>query len=226
MKGRIKINGIIITFAVLLISALPSFFLRSCPSNPMEEAIETFGIALMLMGQILRVSARGYKSEHSQDGSILIQSGPYAFVRNPMYLGILLIGIGIVLMVFKWWVALIFLAVFSIRYMILTFKEEKKLKAVFGRQYEDYCKLVPRILPSLGAIFNKDIREFLPLKISWLKKEICPILLVLFITLLIESWEDIKNEGFLIYLKESSGIFITIILFIGLVVYLSKRTNT
>jgi len=192
----------------------------------MEEAIETFGIALMLMGQILRVSARGYKSEHSQDGSILIQSGPYAFVRNPMYLGILLIGIGIVLMVFKWWVALIFLAVFSIRYMVLTFKEEKKLKAVFGRQYEDYCKLVPRILPSLGAICNKDIREFLPLKISWLKKEICPILLVLFITLLIESWEDIKNEGFLIYLKESSGIFITIILFIGLVVYLSKRTNT
>ena len=114
MKKRIKTNGMIIALAVLCLAAFPGVFIRRSPGGLWEGAAEILGVALILFGQLIRICARGYKSEHSRDGHTLLQSGPYAVVRNPMYLGILLIGLGVVLFLFKWWVACIFLFVFII----------------------------------------------------------------------------------------------------------------
>lgn len=171
----------------------------------------------------MRASARGYKAEHSQSGEALIQDGPYTLVRNPMYLGILLIGIGIILMLFNWWMVVIFLFVFTIRYLLLIFKEEKKLLIAFPQVYQDYCKQVPRILPKIVTISEKEISEYLPLKLTWLKKEIGSILTVLLAVLFVESWEDIKNEGVGIFLGGTLAIVITVLLFIVLAIYLNRR---
>jgi len=225
MKKRLKINGIIIFIVMLLIVLFPTIFFRKELVGPLDEAMEVLGITFILLGQIIRVSARGYKSEHSQLGQALIQGGPYAFVRNPMYLGILLIGLGIVLIFFKWWVVAAFLLVFIIRYLLLIFKEEKKLSALFSVEYKEYQQAVPRILPSLKALFYRDIGEYLPLKWSWLKKEIGTLLAILFIVLLVESWKDIRAEGIKVYFKEAGFIAATIMLFICLVIYLNKRTE-
>jgi protein-S-isoprenylcysteine O-methyltransferase Ste14 len=224
MKKRLKINGVIIFFVVLLIAAFPAIFLRKEQMVFWDEIAEIFGIAFILLGQIFRVSARGYKSEYSPKGNVLIQDGPYAVSRNPMYLGILLIGLGIVLALFNWWVVIIFLFVFITRYILLIFKEEKKLLIIFPNAYQDYCKTVPRILPSLDMVLNTDIREYLPLKFSWLKKEIGSILAVLLITLFLESWEDIRNRGIKLYFKEAIWIMITVMFFIILIIYLIKTT--
>lgn len=225
MKRRLKINGFIIFLVVLLIVIFPKMFFRSQRESFLDEFVEIFGVAFILLGQLFRASARGYKSEHSNQGNLLIQDGPYALVRNPMYLGIFLIGLGIVLMLFKWWVAYIFLLIFVIRYVLLIFKEEKKLLALFPKDYPDYQKRVPRLIPSLNAFLQNDMHRFMPLKLSWIKKEIGSILAVLFITLLLESWEDIKHEGMGVYFKETIGMFVVIILFICVVGYLSKKTN-
>ena len=97
MKKRLKINGIIIFFIVLLIAFSPGiFFRKEIVPTYWDEIAEIFGIAVILLGQIIRVSGRGYKAEKSKNGRALIQDGPYAISRNPMYLGILLIGIGII----------------------------------------------------------------------------------------------------------------------------------
>jgi protein-S-isoprenylcysteine O-methyltransferase Ste14 len=227
MKKRVKINGFIIFFACLLIVSFPTIFFRNnkpTSSFSFDTVAEVFGITFILLGQIFRVSSRGFKSEHSRDGHSLIQNGPYALVRNPMYLGILLIGAGIVLMLFNWWVIGIFLLVFIIRYLRLIFKEEKKLQAMFAYDYPTYQEKVPRILPSLSCLWEKDISEYLPLKLSWLKKEIGSILVVLLTVLFLESWEDIKNKGIAIYFKEVVSIIAIILLFIAFVIYLSKRT--
>lgn len=224
MKKRIKINGFIIFVAMLLAAFFPSFFFRHNPNLFPDGFMEIFGIALILLGQIFRVSARGYKAEQSRNGHSLIQGGPYALVRNPMYLGILVIGIGVVFMLFKWWTIGIFLLFFIFRYILLISKEEKKLLAVFLEEYRDYCTRVPRILPSPDALLNKDISEYFPLKFSWLKREIGPILTVLFIAIFLESWEDIKAEGIRAYIDEAMFTGVTIILFIGLVIYLGKKT--
>lgn len=225
MKRRLKINGFIIFVVVVLIVVFPSVFCRHEYPHSWDEFSEISGIALILLGQILRASSRGYKAEYSQNGRSLIQDGPYALVRNPMYLGILLIGLGIVLILFNWWVVAIFLCVFIVRYLLLIFKEEKKLVVMFPEGYQDYCKRVPRILPSIATLLQKDISEYLPLKLPWLKKEIGSILVVLLMTLFIESWEDIKNGGLVAYFKESIIFLVIIILFICMVIYLSRRTT-
>jgi protein-S-isoprenylcysteine O-methyltransferase Ste14 len=225
VKRRLKITGFIVFVALLVISVFPSAFFRHGLAGSFDEAAEIFGIALILLGQIFRASARGYKSEHSASGNRLIQTGPYAIVRNPMYLGILLIGSGIVLMLFWWWAILIFLSVFALRYLLLIVREEKKLTAAFPQEYAEYQKRTPRLLPSFSRLLRKDVSEYLPLKPGWLKREIGSIVAVLLITILIESWEDVHNEGLRAYFRESIGILLTVGLFIGLVVYLSRRTE-
>lgn len=224
MKRRLKINGFIIFCIFLLIVAVPNIFFRNKKFTSLDQIEETLGIAIILLGQILRVSSRGYKSEYSQNGHTLIQGGPYGLVRNPMYLGILLIGLGIVLVLFQWWVLCAFLLVFITRYLLLIFKEEQKLKALFPEDYPNYRQMVPRILPSLTTLLKKDIEEYLPLKLPWLKKEIGSILTVLLLTLFLESWEDIKNKGIRIYFNETTAYLAIIILFICVVIYLSRRT--
>jgi protein-S-isoprenylcysteine O-methyltransferase Ste14 len=211
--------------AILFLVLFPAVFLRSAKKASWDEVAEIFGIAFIFLGQIFRASSRGYKSENSGSGHSLIQSGPYALVRNPMYLGILFIGLGIVLVLFNWWILVVFLCIFIWRYLFLIFKEEKKLLAMFPQDYEDYQQKVPRLLPSPAVVLQKDIVEYLPLKLSWLKKEIGSILAVLLIVLFLEGWKDVKSEGIRIYLKEAILFLIIIILFIFLIIYLIRRTN-
>lgn len=225
MKRRLKINGLIIFLAFLFLVLFPTVFLRSAKQASWDEVAEIFGIAFILLGQILRASSRGYKSENSGSGHSLIQSGPYVLVRNPMYLGILFIGLGIVLVLFNWWIVVIFLCIFIWRYLFLIFKEEKKLSAMFPQDYEDYQQKVPRLLPSPAVVLQKDIAEYLPLKLSWLKKEIGSILAVLLLVLFLEGWKDVKSEGIRIYLKETILFLTIIIFFIFLLIYLIRRTN-
>ena len=226
MKRRLKINGVIAVCAGLLAVAFPALFLRPDRFTFFDHILETFGIVFILFGQTLRASARGYKSEYSRNGQALIQGGPYTLVRNPMYLGIFLIGLGIILLLFKLWTLCIFLLFFILRYLLLISKEECKLSLLFPQEYRDYCKKVPRIMPSFTYISKTEISEYLPLRPSWLKKEIGSILAVLLIVLFIESWEDIRNMGILVYLKEAAGIFFILVLFICLIVYLNKRTDS
>ncbi|MDD5560882.1 MAG: isoprenylcysteine carboxylmethyltransferase family protein [Candidatus Omnitrophica bacterium] len=224
MKKRLKINGIIMGCAAIVVVFFPKFFFRNNINGGMEEYIETLGFALILLGQIIRVSARGYKAEHSRESQALIQGGPYQVVRNPMYLGIFLIGLGVVLAVFKWWAAVIFIIVFIIRYILLIYKEEKKLLAVFPESYKKYCQKMPRILPSLSRMTSLDISEYLPIKLIWFKKEIGSILTLLLLVLLVESWEGISRQGLMAYLNQAVWLLLTFILFIIFVILLSIRT--
>lgn len=225
MKRRLKINGLIAFLAVLLIAIFPKVFLRNEDALHSDEAREIFGVAFILLGQMLRVSARGFKSEYSQQGRVLIQDGPYALVRNPMYLGILLIGLGIVMALFKWWVVCAFLLVFTSRYLVLILKEEKNLTNLFPETYPDYCKRVPRILPSPKKLLTQDISLYLPLKLVWIKKEIGSILVVLFLVFAIESFEEIVSHGRAIYLIEMIAILLVAVLFIYLLRCLSRQTE-
>lgn len=227
MKRRIQVNGFIMFFAFLLIVFYPGVFFRKEKfSNPrVDQFAEVVGFAFILLGQLIRVSARGFKSEYSQNGHALIQAGPYALVRNPMYLGILFIGTGIVLMLFEWWTIFIFLLVFALRYVPLIFKEEKFLIEAFPKDFPSYRQRVPRILPSLAKIVKVDISKILPLKLAWVRKEIGSILPVLFLVLLIESWEDIKKKGFGVFSRELIAYLAVIAVFIFLAAYLARANH-
>ncbi|RJO65566.1 MAG: isoprenylcysteine carboxylmethyltransferase family protein [Candidatus Omnitrophota bacterium] len=222
MKARLKINGVITVLSLAILGLFPGFFVRSHSVNFWEESAEILGFACILLGQLFRTSARGYKAEFSQEGKALIQAGPYAFVRNPMYLGILLIGLGIVMVLLNWQAAFIIAAVFIVRYFLLIFEEEKKLLKLFPGDYADYCQKVPRLLPSAESVVSKDMREYLPLRWIWLKKEIGTILAVLVGVLVVESWGDLRNEGTFVYFKESIWIGLALVWFISLILYLTR----
>lgn len=189
MKKRIGINGIILFVTFLALICFHSVFFRKPNSCVLDIVVKICGFMLVVLGQIIRVSARGFKAENSRQGSILLQNGPYAFTRNPMYLGILLIGLGIIIMFFKWWVAILFVLIFIQRYLTLMFAEEKKLNALFPAEYADYQKSVPRLFPGIISLFKHKPGEILPLKKSWFRKEISSMLAVISAIIIIWVWK-------------------------------------
>ena len=96
---------------------------------------------------------------------------------------------------------------------------------MFPQAYRDYQQKIPRLLPSLTTIVQKEIAEYLPLKLPWLKREIGSILAVWFIVLFLGGWKDVVSEGLWSYLREAILSLNIIIVFIGLIIYLIWRTN-
>ncbi len=221
MKERIKINGVVIIISILVIVFFSRLLIRR-ESFFLSDVLEVLGVSLIFLGQLLRVSARGHKSENSKSGKKLIQDGPYSLVRNPMYLGIILIGLGVVLFILEFWAFVLFVLLFAFRYWELFVKEEKMLAEVFGKQYSVYKKNVPRIIPKLSDICGKEIRTYLPLKLAWFKRESLSIVLVLAVCLLIEFREELALHGqkallpeVLMLLVVSGGYFIFILFLVN-----------
>jgi protein-S-isoprenylcysteine O-methyltransferase Ste14 len=87
---------------------------------------------------------RGRKSKD------LCQDGPYSICRNPLYLSAFLGGMGIAMVSNRAALMIVFPALFSAYYLLVIKSEEKRLMALYGRQYEAYCAVVPRIIPRFG----------------------------------------------------------------------------
>jgi len=192
VKKRIKINGFIIFFCVILVAVFHKQFLRLDEAEG-DILVQILGMFIMLFGMLFRVSSRGFKSEYSVGGKTLVTGGPYSIVRNPMYLGISCIALGLILLMFQWWVFLVFLVIFALRYITLIFKEEKLLKNNFGQQYSEYQKAVPRLLPRLKAVFTGKLFKALSIKGSWLKKEANGIVPLLIIVFGFAIWKGVAN---------------------------------
>jgi len=77
----------------------------------------------------------------------LVITGFYRYVRNPIYVGVLLIFLGHFLW-FGYWALLIYMvsALIGVHFFVVLY-EEPTLKRKFGAIYEDYLKRVPRWLP-------------------------------------------------------------------------------
>lgn len=77
----------------------------------------------------------------------LVSTGPYRYVRNPIYVGVTLIFLGHFLW-FGYWALLLYtvLAFVGVHFFVV-FYEEPTLKTKFGAAYEDYLKKVPRWIP-------------------------------------------------------------------------------
>jgi hypothetical protein len=73
-------------------------------------------------------------------------SGPYAYTRNPLYLGSLLIGIGFALASRNWWVGIVLVVMFFAIYLPVIRGEEAFLRQKFP-EFAKYAQQVPRMLP-------------------------------------------------------------------------------
>jgi protein-S-isoprenylcysteine O-methyltransferase Ste14 len=100
------------------------------------------GAPVALCGLLLRGWAAGHLEKNRQ----LAVSGPYAYVRNPLYLGTLIAAAGFVVAARRWELGVIFAAVFGLIYLPVIELEEQHLRELFP-SYADYARRVPLLLP-------------------------------------------------------------------------------
>jgi protein-S-isoprenylcysteine O-methyltransferase Ste14 len=109
-----------------------------------ELRMVLWSLALVLPGLWLR----GYASGYVQKNKRLTVTGPYAYVRNPLYLGSILMAAGFALALGSVPFTAILLVGFLIIYIPVIASEEAFLRVTFP-EFTAYCKQVPRILPRL-----------------------------------------------------------------------------
>jgi protein-S-isoprenylcysteine O-methyltransferase Ste14 len=114
------------------------------------------GFTLVLLGEGLRfwgVSIVGSETRTtgSVGGTYLVTTGPFAYVRNPLYVGNMLLyaGVGVMSMALFPWLLLTAVAWFYLQYSMIVSQEEEYLAAHFGGAYDEYRKHVPRFLPRI-----------------------------------------------------------------------------
>jgi protein-S-isoprenylcysteine O-methyltransferase Ste14 len=108
------------------------------------------GGLLLLPGLLLR----GLASGHVQKDRLLTTSGPYAYTRNPLYLGSLIMAAGFAVAARSWWIPAILLAMFVVIYVPVIAGEERYLRQTFP-EYDDYARHVPRFAMRLTRYGNQ-----------------------------------------------------------------------
>lgn len=102
------------------------------------------GLILIFLGELIRIWAAG----HLQKNEVLTVSGPYSYVKNPLYIGSILITAGFCILADN--IYLLAAAMFMFCFHYIPYKkrvEGDRLKRLFGKAYEDYDEQVPEYLP-------------------------------------------------------------------------------
>jgi protein-S-isoprenylcysteine O-methyltransferase Ste14 len=118
-----------------------------------------WSLLLVVPGVWLRGYAAGYVKKNAE----LTATGPYAFTRNPLYLGSMSIAFGFAAAANRWWLVVLLAAMFLAIYVPTILSEEAFLRATFP-EFDAYAARVPRLLPRLtparfGAAAGRFSRE-------------------------------------------------------------------
>lgn len=108
---------------------------------------------------VLGILIRAWASGHIRKNKELAVSGPYAYTRNPLYLGSFLLGVGFTIASGVWWLALVFIVLFLGIYLPVMRVEAEDLTQIFGADFEDYKRAVPLFFPRLTA-WKKGVEKF------------------------------------------------------------------
>jgi protein-S-isoprenylcysteine O-methyltransferase Ste14 len=104
------------------------------------------GAIAALPGLALRAWATG----HLRKNAALATTGPYAYTRNPLYLGSFLMGVGFTIATGRWFLGFVFAALFLGIYAPVMRVESATLAELFGENYRRYAQAVPLFLPRLS----------------------------------------------------------------------------
>lgn len=129
---RVRVPLGFVTAALFLVFARPH--LRSI----------LLSLVVVLPGLWLRAYAAGYVKKNAE----LTRTGPYAYTRNPLYLGSMLIAFGFAVAAGRVWLGLLLVALFLAIYWPTILSEEDFLRRTFPG-FDDYARKVPRLLPRL-----------------------------------------------------------------------------
>ena len=103
----------------------------------------TIGGIVALGGLLIRAWASG----HIRKNENLAVSGPYAFTRNPLYLGSFFLGLGFAIASGVWWIGVVFAVLYLGIYFPVMRVESEDLTRLFGEEYKNYAAKVPLFFP-------------------------------------------------------------------------------
>ena len=103
-------------------------------------------LVLVAPGVWLRAYAAGYVRKDAE----LTRTGPYAYTRNPLYLGSMMIAFGFAAAAGSWVILIVLAALFAVIYIPTIQSEEGYLREHFAG-FDEYAAKVPRLLPRLTA---------------------------------------------------------------------------
>ena len=110
-----------------------------------------FGAVLIAPGLLVRALASG----HVRKNEALATSGPYAYTRNPLYLGSVLIGIGFAVAARSWWVGAVLVVMLLAIYVPVIRGEERFLRQKFP-EFDEYARRVPWMFPRITPVQSAD----------------------------------------------------------------------
>lgn len=128
-----------VPFGFILVAAFAWF------AAPTPRSL-SIGLPIAAGGLLLRAWAAGYLAKNTR----LATAGPYAYVRNPLYVGTLVVAAGLAVACRSVWLAILFTAVFGLVYLPVVQLEEQHLRKLFP-EYADYAEQVPPFLPRWPA---------------------------------------------------------------------------
>lgn len=177
-----------LTFLILVALILEDIFSGRQPHDihRFQDWVGVVGFCLALTGLLLRSWAAGIISKTKA----LATSGRYAICRNPLYLGSLLLALGVCIIMGCWKniVAILLLAVVIYRPKIR--QEEIHLQTIFSEQWQRYAEKTPALIPTR---ISADIRSSWS-KIQWLNnKEYKAFLTGLTSLAVLEVWHELMR---------------------------------
>lgn len=161
----------------------------------LDALLDVAGVLVALAGQALRFYTLGQVPEGTSgqgnqlEAVTLNTRGPYAHVRNPLYVGNFGICAGLLLIANDPWVTLLALAFFFGEYFFIIRAEENFLRSRFGAQFDDFCARVPRWIPRFSPAYEGQLRQGFDLSRA-LKKEHNPFAAWALGAVILLAWES------------------------------------
>jgi protein-S-isoprenylcysteine O-methyltransferase Ste14 len=130
---------------------------------PPSARLIGMGVAITLVGELIRLWGVHHIGAISRTRSErlgpLVASGPFARLRNPLYVGNITLWVGFALAARLVWLAPVILVLLALEYHAIVRWEEALLESRLGQVYRDYAARVPRWLPTFYGGARKDRRE-------------------------------------------------------------------
>lgn len=175
----------------------PFLFTMVLFARPTLETLAA-GFVLALLGESIRFWGVAYAGSLTRvTGSVgapeVVMAGPFSYVRNPLYIGNIMMytGVGVMSNALTPWLVLVALAWFSIQYSLIVSLEEDFLQKEFGEGYIEYKQNVPRFIPRFRPFKHPSQEQQKP---SWQeavrseRRTFQAIVLVMLLLLLIWNW--------------------------------------
>ncbi len=137
----------------ILLSLAVSIVFKYQAHQTTTQSLFVIGLIIAFASQAFRMYAAsflwGRQAVMDVGADFLCVSGPYAYMRNPLYLGNLLIGIGASIALNEWYAYLLFVLSWAFVYSIVIPYEESFLQERFGNAYQEYRAHTWRVKPKL-----------------------------------------------------------------------------